>query len=88
MAKARMEGLGMVPKLYASDQPIRIGVSSFLLGAKVRFDGGHDYRRGLVPLIAPIALFRHYVRKFDIAYLGGQVYLVPHPKEFMLRNHV
>jgi uncharacterized protein YbgA (DUF1722 family)/uncharacterized protein YbbK (DUF523 family) len=47
-----------------------------------------DYRRGLVPLIVPIALFRHYVRKFDVAYLRGQVYLEPHPKELMLRNHV
>ncbi len=47
-----------------------------------------DYRRGLVPLIVPMVLFRHYVRKFDIAYLRGQVYLEPHPKELMLRNHV
>ena len=47
-----------------------------------------DYRRGLVPLVVPITLFRHYVRKFDIAYLRGQVYLEPHPKELMLRNHV
>ena len=47
-----------------------------------------DYRRGLVPLIVPIALFRHYVRKFVVAYLSGQLYLEPHPKELMLRNHV
>jgi len=47
-----------------------------------------DYRRGLVPLVVPITLFRHYVRKFDVAYLRGQVYLEPHPKELMLRNHV
>ena len=47
-----------------------------------------DYRRGLVPLIVPITLFRHYIREFDIAYLRGQVYLEPHPKELMLRNHV
>jgi uncharacterized protein YbgA (DUF1722 family) len=47
-----------------------------------------DYRRSLVPLVVPIALFRHYVRKFGIGYLQGQVYLEPHPKELMLRNHV
>ena len=47
-----------------------------------------DYRRGLVPLVVPISLFRHYVRKFEISYLCGQVYLEPHPKELMLRNHV
>jgi uncharacterized protein YbgA (DUF1722 family)/uncharacterized protein YbbK (DUF523 family) len=47
-----------------------------------------DYRHRLVPLIVPITLFRHYVRKFDIGYLRGQVYLEPHPKELMLRNHI
>jgi uncharacterized protein YbgA (DUF1722 family)/uncharacterized protein YbbK (DUF523 family) len=47
-----------------------------------------DYRRGLVPLVVPITLFRHYVREFDVAYLHGQVYIEPHPKELMLRNHV
>jgi uncharacterized protein YbgA (DUF1722 family)/uncharacterized protein YbbK (DUF523 family) len=47
-----------------------------------------DYRRLLVPLVVPVAFFRHYVRKFDIEYLRGQVYLEPHPKELMLRNHV
>jgi uncharacterized protein YbgA (DUF1722 family)/uncharacterized protein YbbK (DUF523 family) len=47
-----------------------------------------DYRRGLVPLMVPITLIRHYVRRFDVAYLRGQVYLDPHPKELMLRNHV
>jgi uncharacterized protein YbgA (DUF1722 family)/uncharacterized protein YbbK (DUF523 family) len=47
-----------------------------------------DYRRGLVPLVVPITLFQHYVRKFQIDYLRRQVYLEPHPKELMLRNHV
>jgi len=47
-----------------------------------------DYRRGLVPLIVPITLIRHYVRRFDVPYLRGQIYLEPHPKELMLRNHV
>lgn len=47
-----------------------------------------DYRAGLVPLVVPMTLVRHYVRRFDIAYLAGQVYLEPHPKELMLRNHV
>jgi uncharacterized protein YbgA (DUF1722 family)/uncharacterized protein YbbK (DUF523 family) len=47
-----------------------------------------DYRAGLVPLIVPITLIRHYVRCFGIEYLAAQVYLEPHPKELMLRNHV
>jgi len=47
-----------------------------------------DYGRGLVPLVVPITLFRHHVRALKVAYLAGQVYLEPHPKELMLRNHV
>jgi uncharacterized protein YbgA (DUF1722 family)/uncharacterized protein YbbK (DUF523 family) len=45
-----------------------------------------DYRAGLLPLIVPITLVRHHVRRLGIAYLEGQVYLQPHPKELMLRN--
>jgi uncharacterized protein YbgA (DUF1722 family)/uncharacterized protein YbbK (DUF523 family) len=47
-----------------------------------------DYHRGLIPLIAPLILIRHYVRLHDVAHLAGQTYLEPHPKELMLRNHV
>jgi len=47
-----------------------------------------DYHRGLVPLIVPLTLIRHYVRIHDVTYLKGQVYLEPHPRELMLRNHV
>jgi uncharacterized protein YbgA (DUF1722 family)/uncharacterized protein YbbK (DUF523 family) len=47
-----------------------------------------DYRLGLVPLVVPLTLIRHHVNHFGIAYLQGQVYLEPHPKELMLRNHV
>jgi uncharacterized protein YbgA (DUF1722 family)/uncharacterized protein YbbK (DUF523 family) len=47
-----------------------------------------DYGRGLVPLVVPLTLIRHYVRALDVTYLAGQTYLDPHPKELMLRNHV
>jgi uncharacterized protein YbgA (DUF1722 family)/uncharacterized protein YbbK (DUF523 family) len=47
-----------------------------------------DYHRGLVPLVVPITLIRHYIEKYDIAYIRNQRYLNPHPKELMLRNHV
>jgi uncharacterized protein YbgA (DUF1722 family)/uncharacterized protein YbbK (DUF523 family) len=46
------------------------------------------YRLGLLPLIVPVTLLRHYVRKLDVPYLQGQVYLEPHPHELMLMNHV
>jgi uncharacterized protein YbgA (DUF1722 family)/uncharacterized protein YbbK (DUF523 family) len=47
-----------------------------------------EYRRGLVPLIVPLTLVRHHVRRHGVAYLAGQTYLEPHPRELMLRNHV
>jgi uncharacterized protein YbgA (DUF1722 family)/uncharacterized protein YbbK (DUF523 family) len=47
-----------------------------------------DYGQGLVPLVVPVTLIRHQVRRCGIGYLAAQVYLEPHPKELMLRNHV
>jgi uncharacterized protein YbgA (DUF1722 family)/uncharacterized protein YbbK (DUF523 family) len=47
-----------------------------------------DYHGGLTPLVVPLTLVRHYVQKFDVGYIRDQVYLNPHPKELMLRNHV
>ena len=47
-----------------------------------------DYHRGLTPLIVPITLIKHYVNRLSIDYLKQQIYLNPHPKELMLRNHV
>lgn len=47
-----------------------------------------DYQAGLVPLVVPITLIRHYVRLRRVPYLAGQRYLEPHPRELMLRNHV
>ena len=47
-----------------------------------------DFRRGLVGLIAPITLMGHYVKKYDVTYLQGQIYLDPAPKELMLRHRV
>jgi uncharacterized protein YbgA (DUF1722 family)/uncharacterized protein YbbK (DUF523 family) len=47
-----------------------------------------DYRRLLVPLVVPLTLLRHHIERHRIAYVQGQTYLSPHPKELMLRNHV
>lgn len=46
------------------------------------------YHRGFVPLVVPLTLLRHHVRREGIDYLAAQVYLEPHPSELMLRNHV
>ncbi len=47
-----------------------------------------QYRTGLIPLVVPVTLLNHYVRKYSPEYLIGQYYLEPHPAELMLRNHV
>jgi uncharacterized protein YbgA (DUF1722 family)/uncharacterized protein YbbK (DUF523 family) len=45
-----------------------------------------QYHRNFTPLIVPITLFNHYVRKYDQEYLKKQSYLNPHPIELKLRN--
>lgn len=45
-----------------------------------------DYRQGKVPLIAPLTLLRHHLRRYPNAYVQRQVYLEPHPPELLLRN--
>ena len=47
-----------------------------------------DFAHGLVPLVVPITLINHYVARFEVSYIADQIYLSPHPKELMLRNHV
>ncbi len=47
-----------------------------------------DYHQRLIPLAVPLTLIKHYVRILEVPYLSDQVYLNPHPKELMLRNHV
>jgi len=46
-----------------------------------------NYARGLLPLIVPVTLMNHYVRKYHQPYLRDQYYLNPHPLELQLRNH-
>jgi uncharacterized protein YbgA (DUF1722 family) len=47
-----------------------------------------DYAAGRVPLIVPITLINHHAARLDVAAVRDQVYLHPHPKELMLRNHI
>ena len=48
----------------------------------------NNYRQGYIPLIVPVTLLNHFVRKYDQAYLKSQYYLDPHPLELKLHNHV
>jgi uncharacterized protein YbgA (DUF1722 family)/uncharacterized protein YbbK (DUF523 family) len=47
-----------------------------------------QYRNGHIPIIIPITLLNHYVRKYDQAYLKSQHYLSLDPTEVLLKNHV
>ncbi len=46
-----------------------------------------QYGRELIPLIVPVTLLRHHVRRYGVEYLEGQYYLEPNPGELKLRNH-
>jgi uncharacterized protein YbgA (DUF1722 family)/uncharacterized protein YbbK (DUF523 family) len=46
-----------------------------------------NYRRGHIPLVVPITLINHFVRKYQQSYLARQTYLTPHPIDLQLRNH-
>lgn len=47
-----------------------------------------QYKKEYVPLVVPVTLLNHYVRKYEQSYLAQQVYLNPHPIALKLRNHV
>jgi uncharacterized protein YbgA (DUF1722 family) len=48
-----------------------------------------DYRQEIVPLIVPITLLKHHLRKHPVpAWVWEKVYLNLYPTELMLRNHV
>lgn len=55
---------------------------------KELLDSITNYHNGLAPLIVPVTLLNHYVRKYEEPYLARQVYLKPSALELMLRNHV
>lgn len=44
-----------------------------------------EYRRGLLPLSAPLILIRHFLADFPDDYLAQQVYLAPYPDTLRLR---
>lgn len=47
-----------------------------------------SYANHTAPLIIPLTLANHFIRKYNISYLQNQTYLEPHPSELMLRNQV
>ncbi len=46
------------------------------------------YRRGELPLVVPITLLRHCIRRHPDTYMERQHYLHPHPDVLSLRNAI
>lgn len=47
-----------------------------------------QYQQGVVPLVVPLTLLKHHLRKHPDPYLMQQAYLQPHPESLGLRNAV
>jgi uncharacterized protein YbgA (DUF1722 family) len=45
-----------------------------------------QYRSGLIPLIVPVTLLKHYFQVFPDPYIDRQSYFQPYPDELSLRN--
>lgn len=45
-----------------------------------------QYREGIVPLVVPLTLLKHHLRRHPDRYVAQQVYLQPHPENLSLRN--
>jgi uncharacterized protein YbgA (DUF1722 family)/uncharacterized protein YbbK (DUF523 family) len=73
--KALMHALGYFKKLLLPDEKREI------------LEIVESYKLGRAPLIAPIILMNHYVRKYEILFLKDQYYFKPDPIEWRLRNH-
>jgi uncharacterized protein YbgA (DUF1722 family)/uncharacterized protein YbbK (DUF523 family) len=88
-----MRAMAMVatPKRHANVLQHMLGYFSQAIDADARNELLaliEEHRVGRVPLIVPMTLMRHHVRRQQVAYLLGQTYLEPHPRELSLRNHV
>ncbi|MBK5356477.1 DUF1722 domain-containing protein [Pseudomonas sp. TH41] len=47
-----------------------------------------QYHQGIVPLVVPLTLLKHYLRQHPDPYIAQQVYLQPHPESLSLRNAI
>jgi hypothetical protein len=80
----------------SEERPIRLGVSSCLLGNEVRFDGGHKRDRFVTGLLGRFVEWVPVCPEVEVGMakprpalrLVGDGVLEPHPRELMLRNHV
>ena len=47
-----------------------------------------EYRTGLIPLVVPVTMLKHYLRRAPDSYLAEQTYFDPYPKAMGLRNNI
>ncbi|OED41530.1 hypothetical protein ACH42_13580 [Endozoicomonas sp. (ex Bugula neritina AB1)] len=47
-----------------------------------------EYRQGMIPLVAPMSMLRHFIEIHGNDYIKKQVYLEPHPDMLGLRNKI
>lgn len=47
-----------------------------------------EYRTGLIPLVVPVTMLKHYLRRLPDSYLAEQTYFNPYPKALGLRNSI
>jgi uncharacterized protein YbgA (DUF1722 family)/uncharacterized protein YbbK (DUF523 family) len=47
-----------------------------------------QYQEGIVPLIVPLTLLKHHLRRHPDQYVANQAYLQPHPEPLSLRNAI
>ncbi|MCU7650900.1 YbgA family protein [Pseudomonas piscis] len=47
-----------------------------------------QYRQGIVPLVVPLTLLKHHLRRHPDPYIERQLYLQPHPENLSLRNAI
>jgi uncharacterized protein YbgA (DUF1722 family)/uncharacterized protein YbbK (DUF523 family) len=47
-----------------------------------------SYRRGEMPLVVPVTMLRHHLRRLPENHAARQVYLTPHPDALALRNAI
>ena len=47
-----------------------------------------QYRTGIVPLVVPLTLLKHFFRRYPDAYIEQQLFMQPYPEELGLRNAI
>lgn len=47
-----------------------------------------EYRQGMIPLITPMTMLKHFIENHGNDYAQKQVYLQPHPAQLGLRNRI